>query len=107
MVGIYAVYDRKSARVGYTFTSMTDEDAKRSFIIACNSRGNIMAMFPEDYELYLIGLLNEATMEIEGTKEYLDTGRKDNRIYEFLQPNEKTENETNGARTEGTANTGL
>lgn len=74
---IYGIYDRKTARYTGTYTDFADEGRKRTFQTLANDPSTYIGLYPEDYELWVLGNLDDQTGIIIPGKEYLDTGRKE------------------------------
>lgn len=59
MMNIYSVYDNKSETYANPLFFVNDEVAVRAFYASCNMQDTMLSMFPEDFELKLIGQFDE------------------------------------------------
>lgn len=54
MMKIFAIIDRKAKYVVATFTALSEEAAKRSFISVLTGPDSVFSQFPGDFELYYV-----------------------------------------------------
>lgn len=57
--GIYGLWDRKAHRYLSIFTETNDDTAKRNFDTIRKDNNTLIGKFPEDFELYRLGNLND------------------------------------------------
>lgn len=60
------LYSIKDTKVGYLapYTQINDEVAKRNFLTEKTQKNSMISIYPEDFELWKIGEMNEKTGEI-------------------------------------------
>lgn len=61
MLRMYSIYDRKSTLWTRPFFNKSDADATRGFQIGANDSEIQLGMFPEDFDLFFMGVFNEET----------------------------------------------
>lgn len=57
----FAVYDKKADSYNTPFFCANDDLAKRSFIDLCRDARTVVALHPEDFDLWYIGTFLEST----------------------------------------------
>ena len=55
---IYAIYDKKGARFDTPFFAHSDLFAKRRYLIMAEEEKSPLRMWPEEFEMYLVGRFN-------------------------------------------------
>lgn len=58
---VFAVYDKKSQSYNTPFFCANDDLAKRSFIDLCRDSRTVVALHPEDFDLWHLGTFMEGT----------------------------------------------
>lgn len=58
---VFAVYDKKADSYNTPFFCANDDLAKRSFIDLCRDSRTVVALHPEDFDLWYIGTFLEDT----------------------------------------------
>lgn len=68
---LYSVKDTKLGKFGMPFTAPNDEIAKRNLIATIRAGDNNIAEFPEDFQLFKIGSMNDDTGELTTDVKFL------------------------------------
>lgn len=63
---IYSIYDKKGEVYHPPFYQHNDATAKRQFNEMCKDKNQPMAHYPEDYQLFRLGVFNDDSGKIEG-----------------------------------------
>lgn len=72
---LYAVKDIKAAKFDRPFPLINDQVCIRSFRVMCNNKETEFGQYPEDYDLYLVGELNEDTGELVSNVQFITNGQ--------------------------------
>lgn len=73
----YAFFDKKANKSLPPFLSISDIDAKRQASSIVNFSNSLICKFPNDYDLYKIGLFDENTGSLYGQKKVFITNCSD------------------------------
>lgn len=68
---LYSVKDTKLGKFGIPFTAPNDEIAKRNLISTIRAGNNNIAEFPEDFQLFKVGTMNDDTGELKTEIKFL------------------------------------
>ena len=71
---LYAVKDIKAGKFDRPFPMINDQVCMRSFRIMCNNKDTEFGQYPEDYDLYLVGELNEDTGVLTSNVQFIING---------------------------------
>lgn len=62
---IYSIRDAKAGIFNKPFYAITHADAERSFTKLSNDKQSMVGEFPEDFDLYYVGIYDDNTGKIE------------------------------------------
>lgn len=68
ILNCYSVKDKKAGEMQNIFIASNDEVAKRMFLSQLNQKDNIIAQYPEDFELFYILAFDNETGYVKDNK---------------------------------------